>query len=275
MFARFGIMSKDIARNVALVTYGNLFLQGKGSDFDIDTLVTHNCYGLDFVDPPIDGIAGSSKVLASDTNKWFGYIKDQGAKKLKMFFKKSEQSGLPDHISSAFVGGGSYWFIEVQFDSTSDLYLSGWIPSGDVGNDTRKTHYLHFNHDMIHLDDISLSVSDAREKLNTVLQELSAFAAEFKHITPWVSNFENARSTLTDFEPNVADEFLPVGIYSKEARQLIEAAFASWVFGGMGSWNDMAHMAMSSDNHGRHAKLSEELYWAICTAVVAAVNSYP
>lgn len=268
-------MSKNIARNVALVTYGNLFLQGKGAEFDIDTLITHNCYGLDFVDPPIEGIAGSIKVLASDTNKWFSYLKDQGAKKLKLFFKNSEQSDLPDHISSAFVGGGSHWFIEVQFISTSDLYLSEWIPSDGSGIDRRKTHYLRFNRDMTHLDDPSLSVSESREKLDTVLRELSDFAGEFEHVKTWVSNFENARNTLTEFEPKVADEFLPAGIYSKEARQLIEAAFASWVFGGMGSWNDMAHMAMSSDNHKSHTTLSEELYSAICDAVASAVNNSP
>jgi len=269
------MMSKDIARNVALVTYGNLFLQGKGAEFDIDTLITHNCYGLDFVDPPIEGIAGSSKILASDTSKWFSYLKDQGAKKLKLYFKKSEQSDLPDHISSAFVGGGSHWFIEVQFDSTSDLYLSEWIPSGDIGNDTRKTHYLRFNRDLTPIDDTSLSVSEAREKLRAVLQELSDFVGGFEHTKHWMGNFEYAIHTLKEFEPQVADEFLPAGIYSKEAHQLLQAAFASWVFGGMGSFNDMAHMAMSSDNHKSHAQLSEELYSAICDAVVSASNRCP
>ena len=106
-------MSKDIDRNVALVTYGNLFLQNRGNDFDIGKLVTGNCYSVDFVGAPIEGIAVSSKVLASDANKWFSYLKDQGAKKLILFYKESEHIDLPDHISSAFVGGGSQCFIEV------------------------------------------------------------------------------------------------------------------------------------------------------------------
>ena len=266
-------MSKNIARNVALVTYGNLFLQGRGSDFDIEKLVTNNCYSLDFVTPPIDGIVGSSKVLASDTNKWYKYLKDQGAKRLKLYHKESENIHLPDHISVAFVGGGSHWFIEVQFDSTSDLYLSGWTPSEEMGKGSGKTHYIRFNHDMTHLDDPSLSVIEAREKLRTVLRELADFSREFEHVKHWANNFESASNMLDKFEPTVEDEFLPASIYPKEAHQLIEAAFGSWVFGGMGSWNDMAHMAMSSDNHKNHAQLSEELYSAICDAVVSAVNS--
>jgi len=265
-------MSKDIARNVALVTCGNLFLQDRGNEFNIEELVTDNCYSIDFVTAPIEGIAGSSKVLASDANKWFSYLKDQGAKKLKLFYKESEHIDLPDHISSAFVGGGSQWFIEVQFDSTSDLYLSGWAPSDNMGIGRGKTHYLRFNRDMTHLDDPSLSVSDAREKLRTILGELAEFSRRFEHVKHWANNFKNALNTLDKFEPTAEDEFLPARIYPKEARQLIEAAFASWVFGGMGSWNDMAHMAMSADNHKSHAQLSEELYSAICDAVVAAVN---
>jgi len=267
-------MSQDIARNVAMVTYGNLFLQDCGNDFDIDRLVTDNCYNLDFVDPPIENIAGSSKVLATDANKWYKYLKDNGAMKLKLFYKPSEHADLPDHISTAFVGGGSHWFIEVQFDSTSDLYLSGWMPSEDMGFNKRRTHYLRINHEMKHLDDPSLSVDESRENLSTVLRELSEFVNEFDHTKPWLSHFEYALTILREFEPIVADEFLPAGIYSKNTHQLIEAAFRSYVFGGMGSFNDMAHMAMSSENHGRHAKLSEELYAAICTAIVSGVNSY-
>jgi len=269
--ARCGIMSKDIARNVGLVTYGNLFLQDRGNDFDIEKLVTDNCYSFDFVGAPIEGIAGSSKVLASNANKWFSFLKDQGAKKLKLFYKKSEQVDLPDHISAAFVGGGSQWVVEVQFDSTSDLYLSGWAPSDNMGIGRGKTHYLRFNCDIPHLDDTSLSVRVAREKLSTVLQDLSEFVGKFEHTKHWMGNFEYALETLNEFEPEVADEFLPAGIYSKEVHQLLQAAFASWVFGGMGSWNDMAFGGADQDQYD---SLSEKLYTTLCNSIVSGVNGF-
>ena len=118
-------MSQKIEQVVALVTYGNLFLHNRGNDYDIDKLVTDNCYRLDFVDPPTDGIAASSKILASGAYKWFKYLKDQDAKKLKLYYRESPQTGLPYHISTVFVGGGSHWFIEVQFATTSAFYLRG------------------------------------------------------------------------------------------------------------------------------------------------------
>ncbi len=265
-------MSQRLAMIVALVTYGNLFLQDRVNDFNIDRLVTDNCYSLDFVEPPIEGITGSSKVLASDANKWFKYLKDQDAKKLKLFFKTSEQIDLPDHISTTFVGGGSHWFIEVQFDSTSDLYLSEWSPSDDIGIDRRKTHYLRFNRDMTHIDDPSFSVSKSREKLSNVLHELIEFTGKFDYTKNWVDNFTNALSTLNEFEPPQSDEFLPAGVYPKETHQLIQGVFASWVFGGMGSWNDLA---FSGEDQERYTGLSADLYSTLCQAIVSGVNSYP
>lgn len=265
-------MSQKLVQVVALVTYGNLYLQGKSTEFDFDKLVTENCFGRDFIDPPINGIAGSTKVLASDTSKWFKYLNDKGAKRLKLFYKRSDHIELPDHITTAFVGGGSQWLIEVQFETTSDLYLSEWFPSTEIGLNTRKTHCVRFNHDMTHLEDVSKSVQMSREELSKALQDLAEFAGKFDYARNWVNNFNRALTTLQEFEPKSSDEFLPAGMYSKEARQLIEAAFASWVFGGMGSWNDMN---FGEANHAKYESLSEDLYTILCEAIVAAVNSYP
>jgi hypothetical protein len=265
-------MSLNLAQTVALVSYGNLYLQGRNNEFDFDKLVTEHCYKHDFMDPPIEGIAGSTKVLASDTDKWFKFLKDHGAKKIKLFYRKSEQIDLPDHISTAFVGGGSQWIIEVQFETTSSLYLTSWYPSIEFELDTRKTHVVRFNQEIVHLDDISESVQIAKEKLSKKLRELSEFASKYDYSQHWVENFNSALTSLKEFEPQASDGFLPAGIYSKEARQLIQGAFASWVFGGMGSWNDMS---FSGTAQTVYESLSEELYNTICDAIVAAVNSYP
>lgn len=265
------IMSQDIVRNIALVTYGNVFLQ-KQTGFDLESLVTHNCYRLDFIDPPVKGIAGSAKILAKDTQMWFNYLKDQGAKRLKLHYQPTTQSEIPDRISSAFVGGGSHWFVEVQFQKDGDLYLSDWVSSEDSGIDRMKTHYLRIEKNTNHLDDSSLLVSESREHLQTVLQKLSKFAGKFEFSKHWVSNFEIPLTTLHEFEPSKEDEFLPAGIYSKEAHRLIMAAIGSWVFGGMGSWNDMA---FNGDSQDVYMSLSDNLYSTICTSIVSGVNSYP
>ncbi len=262
-------MLQKIHQILALVTYGNLYLENRGDEFNIEKLVTDNCFRLDFVDPPIKGIAGSSKVIASSAIQWFEYLRNQEAKKLKLHYETSPRTDLPDHISSAFVGGGSQWFLEVQSENTSDLYLSEWSPSEDYGLDTRKNHYLRFEKDVSHLDARSSTISESREKLTSVLQELIEFTAKFDYTQHWSENFKNSLIILKEYEPLEADEFLPAGIYQKESRQLIEAAYASWVFGGMGSFNDLS---FNDPDQELYMALSQRLYNSICDVLVSSIN---
>ena len=171
------------------------------------------------------------------------------------------QVGIPDHISVAFVGGGGRWLIEVQYDDKSELYGSA------VEN-----QWVLIERDSKPLDDLS-QVGEARERLDGILQKISAFADKFEHTQHWAKIFNNARQTLAEFESQPADVFIPFGIYSKEARQLIEASFlSSSVFGGMGSWNDQA---FGEEDDKLYHTYSKDLYDATRHGIVAGVNSYP
>ena len=55
---------------------------------------------------------------------------------------------------------------------------------------------------------------------------------------------------------------------SLEARQLLATASHAWVFGGMGSWNDVA---LTDDE--RYKPVTAELFEAVLEAVVAATNA--
>ncbi len=264
-------MSNKFEQVVSLVTYGNLYLQNKSFEFDFENLVTQHCHGLDFIDRPIEGIAVSTKVIASDAYKWFEYLKGRDAKRIKLHYRSSSQTELPDHICSAFVGGGSQWFVEVQYEEKSHLYLSGWVPS--EGSVSHKTHCVLLERDLDHLEDLAPSVSASRKQIEKALRDLSEFAGRFDNTQNWAENFNNSLKTLTEFGSQKSDDFIPSGIYSKDARQLIETAFSSsGVFGGMGSWNDLA---FSGEDQERYTALSADLYSTLCQAIVSGVNSYP
>lgn len=55
-----------------------------------------------------------------------------------------------------------------------------------------------------------------------------------------------------------------------EAIQLLSAAQSSWVFGGMGSWNDLG---FEGEDQATYESLSEELYGTVNRAIVAATNA--
>lgn len=56
-----------------------------------------------------------------------------------------------------------------------------------------------------------------------------------------------------------------------DSGRLLDAAGAAWVFGGMGSWSDLAFVEPDDDRAYR--SISTELYDAVLEAVVAAVNA--
>ncbi|TFG06449.1 hypothetical protein EU522_01610 [Candidatus Thorarchaeota archaeon] len=263
-------MSKKITQLVALVTYANVSLQRH--DFDLEPYIAEYCYGIELVYRPAREIAGTTQIIAPDATKWYDYIIGQDAKRVKLRHQSSSSTELPDYITEAFTGGGSDWFIEVQFPEKSELYLHGWVPEGGTVQNPWKTPLVQLGSDLVPLEDLAPSCEESRNRLGEVLDRLIEFASQFEHSKHWVANFENSRKTLSEFEPTTSDEFIPAGIYPKQARQLIEAAFRSWVFGGMGSWTDMA---FSGEHQDTYMSLTEQLYSTLCQALVSAVNSYP
>ena len=189
-------------------------------------------------------------------------------KRVKLHYRTANQFGLPDYITTAFVRGGSRWFIEVLYEDKSDFYSSGQCDTSKPW----KTQFILLGRNSVSFEDSLTTVSDARDRLNEVLKNLIAFASKFEYTQHWAENFKQNKQTLTEFEPVESDDFIPFGTYSLAARQLLETSFRSWVFGGMGSWNDLA---FSGGNQDEYSSLTKELYEAICNGIVAAVNSYP
>ena len=259
-------MSRELEKRVALVVYANTVLQGRRSDFILDPLITENCYSLEFIEKPPNDMAGATRLIASDASRWVDYLLEQEAKQVRLLYRPTGDPDFPDHISSAFVGGGSIWIIEVQSDRGSDLYadakfLDTYLPKA-------KSQYVRFERGVHHLAN-DPSVDDARTRLNDALTNISEFAGRYEHLTHWADIFNRARKCLTTYEPPVDDFLLPFGILPKKALQLIRAAFGSWVFGGMGSWNDVA---FSGEAGYECSSLTDALYEAVCVALMAGAN---
>jgi hypothetical protein len=118
------------------------------------------------------------------------------------------------------------------------------------------------------LDDEIPSVIGAKNQLKEVLGELASFAGEFSNLKHWADNFNNYKSQLDEPVPEVYDELFPSSIMEPDNRQLLVASFHSNVFGGMGSWNDMAF----GKEQEKYEELSNTLYKTIQIGIMAAVN---
>jgi hypothetical protein len=110
------------------------------------------------------------------------------------------------------------------------------------------------------------------ERLIAALGAAETFAGS-QELKDWAAWFADARrlGDAMNPVPPYHPDMLPATGYPEAARQLLAMATRAWVFGGMGSWNDLAFD--DPEPQEKHERLSAELYSAVLGAFVAAVNA--
>ena len=85
-------------------------------------------------------------------------------------------------------------------------------------------------------------VNQTSEDLKTCLENIIEFAHQ-ETTESWVKIFKNARETLENENPEsdfYQYDLISWNNYDLENKQLLMSASKAFVFGGMGSWNDMS-----------------------------------
>jgi hypothetical protein len=111
--------------------------------------------------------------------------------------------------------------------------------------------------------------SESLHRLEEKTEQARDFAsrAEQDHWCKW---FSDAITTMQTGETKL--KYLPSHGYSSEARRLISGAAAAWVFGGMGSWNDI--WFKDKGLQSEYNRVTEELYAAVSDGIGTAVNAF-
>ncbi len=180
-------------------------------------------------------------------------------------------AGIDDHLAASFANGGrwaivsdgpdrqiwhSAWSVTNQDDPHRRIWsveITGLPFAGAVADD--------------------LDTSRSRESLRDALIAAEGFADD-NDLHPWGEWFGRALGLLDDPEPTTPynSDLAPVSL-SRDRRQLLAAAVQSWVFGGMGSWNDVGFA--DGDTQRAYLDLTGQLYAAALNAVETATNAQP
>jgi beta-lactamase superfamily II metal-dependent hydrolase len=78
----------------------------------------------------------------------------------------------------------------------------------------------------------------------------------------------NSEKPEVDFYHN---DLISIENYDLQNRQLLLSASKAFVFGGMGSWNDMGFE--NEETNKKYNELSTELYNTMNQAIVCAINN--
>jgi hypothetical protein len=270
-------MQGTVAQLVALAIHGNAILRGANIS-DVNAFYPANstftfCESVIFSDRSWDGTQFALTPYANDPIAWLEKLKNEGATSLRIAYGASGQTQVADRMLVGFVGGGGRWLIEAIAHG-SDYWEGGW-QVGDRGRADRKiwrVNYYRIAKNQPSSNAAPIDLEALKGQLASTLAEITAFARSHK-LDSFAICFDSALSRLssgTPYDGVFHNDIAPPRFLPLSANQLLGAVQAAWVFGGMGSWNDLGTFGEDQQLYDR---LSEQLYQLLNRAIIAAANS--
>jgi len=267
-------MTGTLLQVITLIAYGNNYLQNREMPASFDSVNTafQFCNKVDFNEIENQ----KEKVIAATPTKWFECLKAEGCKHLRIYFEyPKDQSFAKPHMLAGFVGGGGTWLIEAIYDNYSNFWAARWEVTNRNAPD-RKIWTVNYRLVAKKLQTRNQQIDNQsiKNNLRQTLTEISDFALKnnqqyFGEVFIKAKNILDMTSPEENYYPK---DLLPFGNYSPIAKQLLFSANVAWVFGGMGSWNDLGFKDKESND--TYARLSEQLYSNIIEAIIAGINTY-
>ena len=247
------------------------------SDFIGDNSTFQYCNSLHFKILKKKFFGGYKEVEAASTpREWFKYLSKKGCSKLRLVFQSDNKLDA-DHKLAGFVGGGGNWFIEAVYLGYSDYWQARWEvkkEKKDTDNRIWNVTYGLVSTILEPYPHPKIEVIDQKKKINEILIRISEFASSNDSTKDWEKTFNSAREMLDVDNPELSyhKDMVPSGALTKDRLQLLIAASSSFVFGGMGSWNDIGWFDDDITTK-KYDELSAQLYKIMNESFVVAVNN--
>ncbi|MGH9561577.1 MAG: hypothetical protein ACRD3S_08985 [Terracidiphilus sp.] len=268
-------MQSPLVQMIALTCYGNAALSGHVvSRFFPDHSTCKFCDSIGFIaaGPPKDG-ERQLVPIADTPDHWFAYLSKKNAIGLRLSQKAQNHPQISDRMSAGFVGGGRQWKIEaLRRDGTSEFWFGKWELWNKTAPENRIWKVTYGLCEIAQTQPVQLrSLEAIIGDLRPTLDEIRAFS-DREQCGGFTKCFEDALLALQDPQADIGyhkDLFLPDTL-EPAAISLLKAAMSAWVFGGMGSWNDMGFQGAVQAEYER---LSDRLFELLNEAVEAAASS--
>jgi hypothetical protein len=264
-----------IAQAVALAIFGNDIIRGYSREnFWPDSTVFKFCKVVRFVALSGEATKPTESPFAEDPMQWISRLRDEGTTRLRLHAVAHNDRGISDRMSVGFVGGGGRWLIETQQARVSDVWQARWqvVNKDDPDQKIWEVAYFRIDQGRSHIPLQTKSLTALRQDLMTVLSKIEAFAARQK-LEHFAGVFRKARGLLSSDHPlaeTYHSDLAPTPAMPLEAKQLLGAVQAAWVFGGMGTWNDLG---FDGDDQRESDALSGELFLLLNQALCSAINT--
>jgi hypothetical protein len=266
-------MQGYVAQALALVTVGNAALGGRDvRRFWPDASVFRFSKICEFLVP----VSGDEwRQVAADPLEWFDTLRPS-CLGLRLHVAprplQAGQSLLNERLSVGFVGGGPRWLIETVGHARSQV----WQGFDKLLDRNDPAHKIWANGYLLQGETAPQSLTAdpldlATAELDAVLIDIEQLANELQ-AGEFGECFANARAALASAggPPSFYEDIVGYSGMSVEAQRALVAVSSAWVFGGMGSWNDIGAPAELSERYERE---SEALFRSLQRVIAAIANS--
>ena len=271
-------MNGPIAQLVAITYHGNAFLSGLAIPVFFPGNST--CQFCDYVHflafhKTLLG-KRKAKIIAENPNAWFMFLKQNKASGIRLLRVQQNDPNLPDRITAGFVGGGGDWFMEILFKhKPSELWMAKWDVWDQNAPEQRIWRVDYFYIQKVPQKDTKYrDLEQVWSEFKQSLIEIHDFSRSYTE-GGFTECFENALIAIDEPEADIGyhkDLFLKDQL-SPKAISILKAAMSSWVYGGMGSWNDMSFDVEAQKIYER---VSQKHFNLLNEAIeCAASSSYP
>ena len=269
-------MQGELAQLISLTSYGNEYL--KSGNLPLFYYPEHHtfkfCRLVEFVIPG-DRKASYELVWAENPLSWFEKLKQEGCSGLKLYYQRSDPHPLAQEYQLiAFIGGGGRWLIETEINGQAQYWLKRWELTNreDPEQKIWTVHYMRLEEKTPPVNQ-HFEIDEVKIEFESVLTALIDFCKR-QDLPQWGPVFLSGKNILTSpmaFPENHDLDLLVNKNYTHVAQQLLYAIDESWVFGGMGSWNDIGFEDVAVQKE--YDELSGRLYAVMMKGIIAVVNS--
>jgi hypothetical protein len=263
-------MNGELAQLVTLVTYGNFFLNEK--DVDLSTNSTFQYISSLKFSRYKNNKETLGILVAGGVTEWFEFLRANHVSRLWNVAFAWDRPDLPEHIAVGFAGGVPR---AIQADMPGGYEL--WYPLWETGGPKEKPWNVTYRGLLFAYSHVMppLPMELVKLKLRDAIAEAEAFSRRPEvDADQWADIFEKSLQLLDSQNPvpPYHTDILPEDGFNLVSRQIMAAAMQAYVFGGMGSWNDMGFADKTLN--GEYQKITADLYQAVNMSIVIASNSF-
>jgi hypothetical protein len=269
-------MNGTLAQFVALTCHANAFLQGRTvPEFFPGNSTCQFCDFVKFfkVSKTFFGKTQETQ-LAPNPNDWFEYLKSQRTRGVRLSCTPQNRPEIPDRMSAAFVGGGGTWAVaSIHQNGRSNVWLSRWEVWNQNAPERRiwRVSYGCVSKtrsgpaQVVDLESLNARFRSALEDIHAFSKKhnCGGFTACFARA---IETLDSLGATRSGYHKDLA----PAGVLPELAIYLLDACQSAWVFGGMGSWNDMG---FDGKDQVEYDRVSEQLFTALNETIQSAANA--